>query len=120
MQRNQSIDLIKIIAMYMVLMLHTGVARHFATNYDYTSVPEVYMVAGIAIPLFFMVSGFLLANRLVDWKYSFSKIIGILRFTFIICLPFDIRNLLINIGGVISDIVLFKREYSAYSGISER
>lgn len=87
--RNQSIDFIKIIAMYMVLMLHTGVIRHFTSSYDYTSVPEVYMIAGIAIPLFFMVSGFLLVNKQVDRKYITNKILGILRFTLIICLPFD-------------------------------
>ena len=46
-ERDQSIDLVKIIAMMMVLLLHTGVVRGWSGGYG--PVPEVYQIAGIAI-----------------------------------------------------------------------
>ena len=82
--RNQSIDLVKVIAMFMVLLLHTGVARH-CSSIDYTSVPQVYLIAGIAIPMFFMVSGYLLSTKEPSFAYSARKTFGILKFTFIMC-----------------------------------
>ncbi len=48
-ERNQSIDLVKIIAMMMVLLLHTGVIRGWSGGYG--PVPEVYQIAGIAIAI---------------------------------------------------------------------
>lgn len=35
-----------------------------------------------------MVSGFLMQGRTLNWEYSAKKILGILRFTFIICISF--------------------------------
>lgn len=43
---------------------------------------------GLSIPLFFMVSGYLMQGRRVDWHYSIKKVWGILRFTFIICISY--------------------------------
>lgn len=86
MERNQSIDLIKVVAMYMVLMLHTGVCR---SSYSFPYIPATFTIAGIAIPLFFMVSGYLLTSRQTDYGYSLKKIWGITKFSFCICLIFD-------------------------------
>lgn len=80
-ERDQSIDLVKIIAMMMVLLLHTGVVRGWSGGYG--PVPEVYQIAGIAMPLFLMASGYLLAGKTATLKYCARKIWGILRFTFI-------------------------------------
>lgn len=41
-------------------------------------------ISGISIPLFFMVSGFLLSEKTASINYSIKKILGILRFVFII------------------------------------
>lgn len=81
--RNQSIDLIKIIAMIGVMALHTCINR---TN----ELPGFFLsrTFGLSIPLFFMVSGFLMQGRTLNWEYSAKKILGILRFTFIICISF--------------------------------
>lgn len=89
MPRNQAIDIIKIVAMFMVILLHTGVSRHFS-NFPYTSVPDIYYIAGIAIPLFFMVSGYLYSGRAIDFKYSLNKIGNIIKFTLIVCTLFDL------------------------------
>lgn len=80
MKRNLSIDLVKIIAMFMVMAIHikfTGIVSPswlLKCNYGY---------ACIAVPLFFMVSGFLLSGKQLTVKYSIRKIKGILKFVFI-------------------------------------
>lgn len=80
LRRNQSLDLIKIFAMIGVMGLHSTLGQ-----------TETFMgflisrIFGISVPLFFMVSGYLLSMKNVDWKYSRRKIIGIARFCFLIC-----------------------------------
>lgn len=80
-ERNLSIDLVKIIAMMGVMALHTCLGRT-----DEISGFILSRTFGLSMPLFFMVSGYLMQGRSVDWKYSVRKVTGILRFTFIICL----------------------------------
>lgn len=78
--RNQSIDLVKIYAMLGVLMLHVNVSPDL---YIYPSYFIMTGIAGIAMPLFFMVSGFLLIGRPVqnmNFHYVGRKIYGIVRF----------------------------------------
>lgn len=82
-ERDQSIDLVKIIAMLMVLLLHTGLVRGFC---GYTTVLETYFIGGIAIPLFFMTSGYLMVNKDSSIKYRIRKAAGILLFVFLTCL----------------------------------
>lgn len=81
--RIQSLDLVKIVAMLMVLMLHVNVFKYWSGT-DGSGV--FYAMAGIAIPLFFMVSGYLMAAKTVNWKYVGKKIWGIIRFTLVISL----------------------------------
>lgn len=76
--RDQSIDLIKIIAMFMVMSLHTCIGR-----LDNPIAFVMSRISGIAIPLFFMVSGFLLWDKKVDYKYSIRKIFNIIKFVFV-------------------------------------
>lgn len=75
MARNLSIDLVKIIAMLMVIHIRvTGVVSESLLSLC----NDAY--SGIAIPLFFMVSGYLLSAKNLTPKYSVKKIKGILRF----------------------------------------
>ena len=71
-KRNQSIDLIKIIAMLMVVMMHLGLAR---IDESFLS-PELPIgpFTGVAMPLFFMVSGYWLSTRTPSFEYSWKKI----------------------------------------------
>lgn len=79
-QRNISIDLIKILAMFAVIGLHT-----FKASYGWRTANILYESCVIAIPLFFMVSGYLLLGRTnIDYRYAFRKIGGIVKFIFII------------------------------------
>ena len=88
MKRNQSLDLIKVVAMLMVVMMHLGLARGEA-HFKSPDLP-VGPFTGIAIPMFFMVSGYLLSTRVPSWYYSRKKIWGILRFCLCICIPLSI------------------------------
>lgn len=90
--RNLSIDLVKIIAMYMVLMLHLGVHRSMCADFDYSQKPFLYAISGIAIPLFFMVSGYLLSEKTITYKYILKKTWGIIRLCFLVCLLWNIIN----------------------------
>ena len=79
-KRNQSIDLVKIFAMFGVMALHSTIDE---TN---TTVGFILSrIAGISVPLFFMVSGYLLSQKEITWEYSLHKIKGILRFCFTMC-----------------------------------
>ena len=82
-ERNQSVDLVKIIAMMGVMALHTCLGRT-----DSLSGFVLSRSFGLSIPLFFMVSGYLMQGRKIDWRYSVRKVVGILRFTFIICISY--------------------------------
>ena len=80
-KRIQSLDLVKIVAMLMVLMLHVNAFKDWSGT---GSTGAYYTIAGIAIPLFFMTSGYLMANKTANYKYIAKKIWGIVRFTLII------------------------------------
>lgn len=79
-KRNLSIDLIKVIAMFMVMTLHTPIA---SAGKGRLIAVCVYL-SGIAIPLFFMVSGWLMINKEGDCHYSFRKIGAILKFILLV------------------------------------
>lgn len=88
--RNQSLDSIKIIAMCGVLILHTTVEFHLGS--DVIS-HTLFSMAGISMPLFFMVSGYLMLNRGKDYQYFIPKIINIVKFVCLITLILDIITL---------------------------
>ncbi len=89
--RNQSIDLIKIMAMSMVVCLHSIYPFIGFDRYDLSFI--VYRLSMAAIPLFFMVSGYLLIGRPdAGYGYSLKKIFGIVRFVFLISLSYWILH----------------------------
>ena len=80
--RDILIDLIKIIAMFSVISLHS-----FGASSYWRCANVFYETGVIGIPLFFMVSGFLLLGRqTVDWNYVFKKILHIIRLVFLLSL----------------------------------
>lgn len=82
-ERLLSIDLIKVVAMCAVMCLHTQFAYSEASPLAHF----LYISAVVAIPLFFITSGYLLLGR-ADTTYSYAgrKTCGILRFVAIITL----------------------------------
>jgi len=81
--RNQSVDLIKIVAMSMVVCLHT---TYKFIEFDSSGIMfMLYNLGVVAIPLFFMTSGYMLIGcENASWGYAFRKIIGIFRFVIVL------------------------------------
>ena len=73
-ERNLSIDLIKVIAMFSVIALHA-----FGALMEWRVANIFYESAVVAVPLFFMVSGYLMIHKDVDRQYLTKKIYNILR-----------------------------------------
>ncbi|MBP3470901.1 MAG: acyltransferase family protein [Paraprevotella sp.] len=77
--RNQSLDLIKTIAMLGVIALHTTYQYMSPGSFGIADI--FYETAVISIPLFFMTSGYLLVPRKnISASYVGRKIWGIIRF----------------------------------------
>ena len=80
----------------MVLMLHTNL---YLSRSSYPLLLVVRNISGIAIPLFFSVSGYLMAGKQYESlnqsvNYSICKVLNILKVTFIVCLVFDLISYL--------------------------
>lgn len=70
--RKLLLDLIKIIAMCMVVCLHTTYQFICSNDIDVSFI--LYNSSVVAIPLFFMVSGYLLLGRSnITYKYPIQK-----------------------------------------------
>lgn len=105
--RNLSIDMVKIVAMFGVMCLHS--THSYAIPGEFCFADILYESAVISMPLFFMVSGYLLIGReKSDYRYAFRKVFGIIRFVSIIVfafwlarsvhhLQFDVRELLLSL-----------------------
>lgn len=86
-ERNYSIDLVKVIAMLGVIGLHSF--GHYMDNSQIADV--LYRTSGVSIPLFFVVSGYLMASKEnVNWNYTLKKIVGILRYVAVMCVAYFI------------------------------
>lgn len=73
MKRNISLDLLKIIACFCVIVLHTIGINISLINSMF------YYIAGLAVPIFFMVNGYLLFSKAeLTYKYIIKKITNIL------------------------------------------
>ena len=68
-------------------------------------------IAGISIPLFFMVSGYLLLEKDGDWRYSFRKILGIIRFVFLCSLVFFFLHVIVHQQFTINLLGIFLRSF---------
>lgn len=73
MKRNYGLDLLKIIACFSVVILHVAGRR------DGVFDRIIYYLGGSAVPIFFMVNGYLLLNKdTITYSYIFKKIYNIL------------------------------------------
>lgn len=96
MKRNLAIDLIKIIAMFGVLALHIRWPRETNMPMDSELRKCWYPIVGVAMPLFFMVSGYLMYNKTITWNYIYRKISGIIKFVTIIISLYIIPYILVT------------------------
>ncbi|MBQ7960247.1 MAG: acyltransferase [Clostridia bacterium] len=78
--RELGIDLLKFICMLGVVGLHTQ--RDLATNVLYN--PILYYLSRFAMPVFFMINGYLIMKKTeFDFKYYKKKILNMVRLLFI-------------------------------------
>ena len=96
MERLQSIDLLKIIAMFGVISLHSTML--YITPGATGLADIVYDMGVISVPLFFMVSGFFLIPRRRTMKYCLMKSLKYIRF-------------------IVSMVLLFWVGYSLFFGL---
>lgn len=77
MERLQSIDLLKIIAMFGVISLHSSIAY---INPGSTGLADIiYDLGVISVPLFFMVSGYFLIPKKKPFQYYIRKSFNYIR-----------------------------------------
>lgn len=77
--RNLSLDIVKIVAMIGVICLHSTYSYSIPNQFCFADI--LYESAVVSMPLFFMVSGYLLIGRPnVDYRYSIRKIAKIIQF----------------------------------------
>ena len=87
-ERNVNIDVIKICACLGVCTLHMYV-KHLIIDSTFRLEYVLFYASTIAMPLFFMVNGFLLLGKERSSQYYFKRIINIIKIVFLInCIYF--------------------------------
>lgn len=81
LKRNYWIDILKIIACFCVIINHTGLVLLEYTNYK--SIPVLvysfmFAICKIGVPIFIMVTGYLLLNKKTNYKQTIRRIMRIL------------------------------------------
>lgn len=121
MDRDISLDAIKLVACIFVCTLHT-IGMFMSESPEFHLSYLLFYMSGIAVPLFFMVNGFLLAPKDGGIKYYYRKIFNIVKIVCVFTFIFDIPKL---VRGDISILIPFKQacsslffkvECSLYSG----
>lgn len=125
MDRDISLDAIKLVACIFVCTLHT-IGMFMSESSDFHLSYLLFYMSGIAVPLFFMVNGFLLAPKDGGMKYYYRKIFNIVKivcvFTFIFDIPKLVRgdiSILMPFKQACSSLCFFKVECSLYFGFWE-
>lgn len=96
LNRNNNIDLIKILSMFFVMGLHSRIDIFCQYPLYNTAFYFFHTICGLAVPLFFMVSGYLLlGNDNATWGYSSKKIFRIIRFVLIITVSYWVLKSLV-------------------------
>lgn len=75
--RNITLDILRIIACFLVIVCHTYTLGFNKTNYNmswFISV-AIYLISKTAVPIFFMISGFLNLRKDYTYKETFKKTI---------------------------------------------
>lgn len=94
MKRNVSIDILKTLSCFAVVVLHVTaiIVSHSKT---YTISHTLYYISGFAVPMFFMANGYLLLNKEhINYKYIIKKISNIILLVFL-------WNVIIFLGKII-------------------
>ena len=102
-------DAIKLVACIFVCTLHT-IGMFMSESPGFHLSYLLFYMSGIAVPLFFMVNGFLLAPKDGGIKYYYRKIFNIVKIVCVFTFIFDIPKLA---RGDISILIPFKQACSS-------
>lgn len=106
-KRDSSIDLLRVFAAIAVIGLHV-----LRANGGVVAI-HIYHICGFAVPLFFVISGYLLLDREISFCYLLTKIIGIVKlvtiWNIIVTIPLTVANI-IRGNSIISFFPLFLRQ----------
>lgn len=95
-KRNIGIDLIKIIACIMVITLHS-LSPADPVVYNSTFNLSLYYAGSLAIPVFFMASGYFVLNKaFISYAYSFKRIKNILVVVFSWLVLYSLASLIVK------------------------
>jgi surface polysaccharide O-acyltransferase-like enzyme len=108
MKRNMSLDLLKILSCFAVVVLHvSGIIT--TTNNENTISHIIYYTAGFAVPIFFMVNGYLLLNKeKITYKYILKKVVNILSVIFLWNIVIFLDNLILK-GEIVNPFKMLLR-----------
>lgn len=109
MNRDISLDAIKLVACVFVCTLHT-MGMFMSESPDFHLSYLLFYMSGIAVPLFFIVNGFLLAPKGGGIKYYYKKIFNIVKIVCVFTFILDIPKL---ISGNMSILDPLKQTYSS-------
>lgn len=114
-KRNIGIDLIKIIACILVITLHSlDPTNPVVTNNTFNL--SLYYVGTLAIPVFFMASGYFVLNKsYISYAYSFNRIKNILIVVFSWLILYSLAVLVVKHKFTFLNEI----EGSAFTGISD-
>ncbi len=105
-KREVWIDFAKVLAIFLVIILHTVSYGVKAKNLNIGLL--FYYLGTLAIPMFFMVNGYLQLRRKVDYKYVIKKIFRIMFIVFIWNLFFIIYEFIKTgkVGNIVYNILI--------------
>lgn len=108
--RNKNIDLIKSIASFFVILVHfflnTGFYNLKTINNIVTVSFILKNIAVVCVPLFLLVTGYLMNEKKVSKKYYFNILISILTYLFISLLCLFIRKYFLGENASIRDLAI--------------
>ncbi len=107
MEREYDVDLLKFIACLMVVVLH-GIEPGEA----YSMQQAVYLLGSFAIPLFFLVNGYLLADKRIDLPFANARCLRYFKFIVVwavlISLPVSLVNHKVEVLQIVAKSLLGK------------
>lgn len=116
MNRNNSFDLLRIIAMIMIMSLHFfgwggAISSLSVKDYNYYWVMPVYLISGIGNTLFFMLAGYFLSGKVkyekvlfLECKTRFYSIAVFILFLFIDLISADSQDTKVSLLSVVKSI----------------
>lgn len=114
--RKCFLDLLRIIACFLVIVNHTNSSIFLSAtpqNLSWFVSLSYFFVSKIAVPIFFMISGYLMLNRCDSWKKTLDRLFRI-AIVLLACSFIYATYRALNTGGDISVLHIVKEALTVY------